>query len=147
MTAPIAEARENADVVIVDFQFEECYAYPEEGGLYPFCYKPLAAPDQRSVFKEAVDLGADIVIGTQAHQPQSYEVYNGKLIFYGLGNIFFDQISWIGTRQGLVLTHYFVDGKHVQTKIDTTLYDRDMRPYLTYGEERASLLKLLNEAR
>jgi poly-gamma-glutamate capsule biosynthesis protein CapA/YwtB (metallophosphatase superfamily) len=42
------------------------------------------------------DLGADVVIGTQAHWPQTIEFYtasDGRDVFihYGLGNLFFDQ--------------------------------------------------------
>ena len=37
-----------------------------------------------------------------------------------MGNLYFDQINWIGTRQGLVLTHYFYDGRYIQTKIIRT---------------------------
>ncbi len=147
MAADIAEAKKNADTVIVDFQFQECYSYPENDVIYPPCYRALSSPDQKGVFRKAVDLGADIVIGAQAHQPQTYEIYNDKMIFYGLGNLFFDQISWIGTRQGIILTHYFVDGEYVQTKIDTTIYDGDMKPYVTEGAQREQLLKLLNDAR
>lgn len=143
----IIEAKKNADFVIVDFQFQECYSYPESDVIYPICYKPLQYPDQKAVFKQAIDLGADMVVGTQAHQPQTYEIYKGKLIFYGLGNLYFDQISWIGTRQGLILTHYFLNGVHVQTKIDTTFLGLDMKPYLTYDEDREFFLQLLDDAR
>jgi len=143
----IKEAKENADVVVVDFQFQECYSYPEHRGLYPICYKPLSYPDQVSVFRKAVDFGADIVIGTQAHQPQTYEIYKGKQIFYGLGNLFFDQIYWIGTRQGLILTHYIHNGKLLQTRITTTYYEDDMQTYVTSGEKRDQLMELLRDAR
>lgn len=147
MKADIEAAKSNGAVVIVDFQFQECYSYPESDVIFPPCYKPLSSPDQVGVFRLAADYGADIVVGTQAHQPQTFEVYKDKTIFYGLGNIFFDQILWIGTRQGLVLTHYFVEGRHVQTKITTTIYDADMRPYVTEGEDRQLLLELLDNAR
>ncbi len=143
----IAEAKKNADAVIVDFQFQECYAYPNGDIIYPICYRPLNSPDQRKVFRTAIDYGADIVIGTQAHQPQTYEVYKNKPIFYGLGNLFFDQTPWIGTRQGLILTHYFYKGKHLQTRITTTIYNNAMQTYVTHGKDRELLLKLLKNAR
>jgi poly-gamma-glutamate capsule biosynthesis protein CapA/YwtB (metallophosphatase superfamily) len=34
-----------------------------------------------------------IVSGSQAHQPHGFEFYNGSLIHYGLGNLFFDQYN------------------------------------------------------
>ena len=143
----IAEAKDNADIVIVDFQFQECYSYPPSDIIYPICYKPLSSPDQRYVFKLAIDDGADIVIGTQAHQPQTYELYGDGIIFYGLGNLYFDQTPWIGTRQGMVLTHYFYNGRHIQTKVTPTIYDDDMQTRIATEEEGNLLLELLKEAR
>jgi poly-gamma-glutamate synthesis protein (capsule biosynthesis protein) len=147
MKNDIEEARENADVVVVDFQFQECYSYPPSNVIYPICYKPLASPDQKGTFRKAVEFGADIVIGTQAHQPQTYEIYEGKLIFYGLGNLYFDQVYWIGTMHGLVLTHYMHNGKLIQTRLTTTNYGNDMQTYVSTGEERKLLLELLRDAR
>ncbi len=145
LKSDIEKAKKQNAIVIVDFQFTECYAYPANYGIYPQCYKPI--PNQAETFRKAIDYGADIVIGTQAHQPQTYEIYKGKLIFYGLGNLFFDQWQWPGTRQGLILTHYFYNGKHIQTKITTTEYNRDLQPYITTGKTRESLLNYLKMAR
>jgi poly-gamma-glutamate synthesis protein (capsule biosynthesis protein) len=41
-------------------------------------------------YKHLCDLGADIVVGSHPHVPQGYEEYNGSLIFYSLGNFYFD---------------------------------------------------------
>ena len=143
----IEEAKKNADVVITSFQFQECYCYPDGDVIFPPCYKPVAVPDQRGTFKKAIDLGADIVVGTQAHQPQTYELYKDGVIFYGLGNLFFDQYIWIGTRQGLVLTHYFYEGKYIQTKVVPIYMDKDFRVRLATKEQSDLLLKLLRDAR
>jgi len=147
MTANIAEAKANADIVIVDFQFQECYCYPEGDVIYPICYKPLGNPDQESVFRKAVDLGATIVIGTQAHQPQTYELYGNGVIYYGLGNLYFDQWNWIGTRQAMILTHYFDDGKYVNTKLTPIYMDRSMQPDFATEAQADQLLKSLKTAR
>lgn len=143
----IAQANDKADVVIVTFQFQECWSYPDTDVIYPPCYRPVAVPDQEGVFKQAIDFGADIVVGTQAHQPQTYELYGDGVIFYGLGNLYFDQINWIGTRQGLVLSHYFYDGQYIQTKITPILQGSDFIPRLADEEQSALLMKLLKEAR
>lgn len=147
LESDINEAKENADIVIVTFQFQECYSYPASDVIYPICYKPLSVPDQRVVFREAIDLGANIVVGTQAHQPQTYELYGDGVIFYGLGNLFFDQSIWIGTRQGIILSHYFYNGKHIQTKLNPTYMESDLIPRLATEEEGDLLLRLLKEAR
>ncbi len=147
MEKDIKEMKEEGAFTIVTFQFQECWSYPPQDVIFPPCYKPLSNPDQREVFRAAIDFGADIVIGSQAHQPQTYEIYEGKPIFYGTGNIFFDQTPWIGTRQGIILTHYIHENKLLQSRITTTLYDDDMRPYVTDGEDRELLLQLLRDAR
>ena len=147
MEKDIKEAKEDGAFTIVTFQFEECWSYPPEDVIYPPCYKPLSNPDQRGVFRAAIDYGADIVIGSQAHQPQTYEIYEGKPIFYGTGNLFFDQIPWIGTRQGMILSHYVHENRLLQSRITTTLYDEDMRPYVTEDDDRELLLQLLRDAR
>jgi poly-gamma-glutamate capsule biosynthesis protein CapA/YwtB (metallophosphatase superfamily) len=141
----IESVRDNVDIVIVDFQYQECYSYPSSDVIYPKCYKPIGS--QSTVFRKVVDYGADIVIGTQAHQPQTYEIYNDGLIFYGLGNLFFDQSRWIGTRQGMVLTHYFKDGDLIQTKITPTIYDSDLQTEIADPDDAQLLLQLLSTAR
>jgi len=147
MEANITEAKANADVVIVDFQFQECYCYPDGDVIYPICYKPLSNPDQKGVFRKAIDLGATIVIGTQAHQPQTYELYGDGVIFYGLGNLYFDQDIWIGTRQGMILTHYFDNGRYINTKITPTYMDSSLQPNFATEAQGDQLLELLKNAR
>jgi len=143
----IKEATEKADVVIVTFQFQECYSYPPSDVIYPICYKPLSSPDQKGVFRQAIDFGADIVVGTQAHQPQTYELYNDGMIFYGLGNLYFDQSRWIGTRQGLVLSIYILEDRVVQAQLTPTIYDTNLIPRVAEEEDGKLLLELLKSAR
>ncbi len=52
--------------------------------------------------RTAVDLGADLVIGSHPHWIQTFENYRGKYIFYSLGNFIFDQRK-PDTKEGLVL--------------------------------------------
>ena len=121
LKAQIAEAKEKGDFVIVDVQFAECYCYPEYGEEIFECDRPISG--QQEFFRHIVDLGADLVVGTQAHQPQTFEKYGNAYIYYGLGNLFFDQTYWPGTMRSLILTHYFNNGKLIQTKITPTIYD------------------------
>ena len=44
---------------------------------------------QTKIARRAIDLGADMVVGTHAHVVQGVEYYRGKVIFYGLGNLVF----------------------------------------------------------
>jgi len=43
----------------------------------------------RNRYREFCDLGIDFVIGSHPHVVQGYEVYNGRYIFYSLGNFYF----------------------------------------------------------
>jgi len=60
-----------------------------EGGLYPDWHQPKIA-------RELIDAGADLIIGHHSHTIQPYEVYNGKHIFYSLGNFCFADHSFNG---------------------------------------------------
>ncbi len=51
----------------------------------------------------AIENGADIVIGAHPHWVQTIEKYQGKYIFYSLGNYIFDQGFSQETTEGLVL--------------------------------------------
>ena len=123
----IKTAKENGDFVIVDVQFYECSEY-DTASENTACDAPVTG--QEALFHEISDLGADIVVGTSAHQPQVFELYNDKPIYYGLGTLFFDQSWWPGTTRSLILTHYFIDGKYVQTRISPTVYDSNFQPAL-----------------
>lgn len=126
----IKEAKERGDFVIVDIQYYECAAYASEYED-PICDRAnSAAGDQVGFFRHLIDLGADVVVGTSAHQAQTYELYKNGAIYYGLGNLFFDQIWWPGTTRSLVLAHYFYNGKLLQTKLVGTVYGKDMQTKL-----------------
>lgn len=143
--ADIAAAKQQADFVTVNVQYWECYAYPDGYVEFPECDKPIG--EQEANFKRIVDLGADMVVGSSAHQPQTYEIYNGKPIYYGLGNLYFDQTPWPGTERGLVLSNYFINGKFVQTRITPTVYGEDFQTRLMNAEETEYLLGRLKDAR
>jgi len=44
----------------------------------------------RERYRHFCELGADVVVGSHPHVPQEYEVYKKSLIFYSLGNFYFD---------------------------------------------------------
>ena len=50
-------------------------------------------PEWREQYHRFVEWGADAVIGTHPHVPQGWEEYNGKPIFYSLGNYYFDFLT------------------------------------------------------
>lgn len=50
----------------------------------------LPTPRMKCEYRLIADYGADIIVNHHQHCYSGYEVYNGALIFYGLGNYFFD---------------------------------------------------------
>jgi poly-gamma-glutamate capsule biosynthesis protein CapA/YwtB (metallophosphatase superfamily) len=56
-------------------------------------YIATPEPQQVDLAHAALDTGADLVIGGHAHWPKGIEIYEGKPIFYGVGNFLLDQ-SW-----------------------------------------------------
>ena len=72
--------------------------------------RPSAA--QKKFAHWLLDSGFDLIIGMHPHVLQGYEVYNGKRVYYSLGNCVFDMPSEqckIGALVGLD----FVDGKPI----------------------------------
>jgi poly-gamma-glutamate synthesis protein (capsule biosynthesis protein) len=66
---------------------------------------------QQLVAHDVIDHGADLVIGSHAHVPQATEVYQDRVILYGLGNFAFDWTSMGGHRTGLVATCTLAGGR------------------------------------
>ena len=102
----IKEAKSKADYVIMIVH----------GGVEHFQY-----PTKRMVqtYRFFVDAGADVVINHHQHCTCGYEVYNGKPIYYGLGNFCFD---WEGRRRSIWNVGYMVNlqltgGHHVESEI------------------------------
>lgn len=133
--AEINAAKQRGDFIVVDIQYYECSAYASEYEDTTCDRADSAAGDQVGFFRHLIDLGADVVVGTSAHQPQTYELYDNGVIYYGLGNLFFDQIWWPGTTRSLVLAHYFYGGKLLQTKVVPTVYDDNMQTTIMENPE------------
>ncbi|MBI5469947.1 CapA family protein [Candidatus Kaiserbacteria bacterium] len=69
-------------------------------------YQPATDKEKR-LAHDFVDAGASIVIGSHPHIVQEHEVYNGKDIYYSLGNLIFDQYWNDAVRHGLMLDVVF----------------------------------------
>jgi hypothetical protein len=125
--------------VIFTFQYLETYNYAPTG-------------QQIKDFERMSDAGAVIVNGSQAHQPQGFEIRENGFINFGLGNLFFGQAAGLPVRQGMLAKHIFYKGKHINTVMKTIYIEDLSQPRLTEGQERADLLKavfqgsVMNEA-
>lgn len=58
---------------------------------------------QREFAHKLIDLGVDAIIGAHPHVVQGVEIYNGKPIFYSLGNFIFDQYWRKDLENGLLV--------------------------------------------
>jgi len=133
MCSEIERLKKDGYNVIVTFQHVEYYDY-----------NPT---DQQIIdFRKMADSGADIVSGSQSHHPMAVEINNDGFINYGLGNLFFDQMFNLGVRQGIIAQHIFYKGKHINTKLITTMLEDYSQPRLTDYEERQQLLKSIFSA-
>jgi poly-gamma-glutamate synthesis protein (capsule biosynthesis protein) len=128
LPAQIAQLRSEGYVVLATLQYVEHYVY-------------YAPPDQQAAFSELAAAGAAVVSGSQAHHAQSFAFENGAFIHYGPGNLFFDQMDMMGTRQTFVDTHVIYDGRLLGVELWTGLIENWARPRLMTPEERADFLQ------
>jgi len=99
--------------------------------------KPTAT--QAVITRALIDMGADLVYGSQAHQLQVIEFYKGKPIFHGLGNLLFDQIHRIGVRQAYFLHHFLFEGRLVQSIPVFTFMSDTRQPTLATPAQAAEM--------
>ena len=66
-------------------------------------YQPKSSSFQQKLAHQVIEVGADLVIGSHPHVVQEIEEYQGKLIFYSLGNFVFDQYFSKETQESLAL--------------------------------------------
>jgi hypothetical protein len=127
--------------------YDELKQLKEQGYLPIFTfqwmeyYDPYPSSSQMRDFRAAIDAGAVIVSGSQAHRPQSFEFYDDGFIHYGLGNLFFDQMWSLGTRQEFIDRYIFYDGRHISTELLTALLEDYSQPRPMTAEERQDLLQ------
>lgn len=109
--------------------------------------------EQRDFLKLAA-AGAVIVSGSQAHFPAAMEFSAGSFVHYGLGNLFFDQMSHLmpdgslvyDTRDGFVDLHVFYNGHYISTELVSYIIEDYSRPRLMTEPERQDFLQKIFSA-
>jgi len=129
----IRELRDQGHLVIATQQYQELYHY-------------APSAQQRADFRALAEAGAAAVSGSQGHHAQGFDFHQGAFIHYGLGNLFFDQMDRLGTRQTLVDTYVIHDGRLIAVELWTGLIENYARPRQMTAGERAELLRTLFEA-
>lgn len=123
-------------LVIATLQYYEFYHY-------------AATPQQKVDFLALLEAGATAVSGSQAHHAQGFALpraYPDRFIHYGPGNLFFDQMQMLGTRQAFVATYVVLNGRLLSVELWTGLIENYARPRPMTAEERAAALQAVFQA-
>lgn len=134
-TKQIQDVKAQGYMVIFTFQHEECY-HPGP------CYK------HEDGFHAVADAGATVVSGSQAHFPHLMEFRGDSFIHFGLGNLFFDQMTYEldggrvidETRREFIDRHVFYDGKYLGVELLTAMLEDYSRPRPMNERERTQFL-------
>lgn len=87
MLEDVRTAKESADFVVVSWHWGLTpAAIVRATGLAPGEIPCFVLNYQEDLARQAIDEGADLIMGHHPHQLQGMEVYKGKLICYSLGN-------------------------------------------------------------
>jgi poly-gamma-glutamate synthesis protein (capsule biosynthesis protein) len=131
----IAQARQVADIVVVQFHWGKEYE------RQPLADPHVPTPDDPVVIgHDAIDWGADIVIGNHPHWYQGIEIYHGKLITYAHGNFVFDQMWSEETREGVIGTYTFYGTQLVAaTWKPIRIYDYGQPVFMNANDSGAAL--------
>lgn len=131
--AQIAQLAADGYLVIATLQYNEFYHY-------------AATAQQRLDFAALAEAGATAVSGSQAHHAQGFAFVDGAFIHYGLGNLFFDQMDRLGTRQSFVDNYVFYDGRLLTVELWTGLIENYCCPREMTAEERRAMLTAVFQA-
>ena len=133
LAAEISRLRSQGYLPIMTFQYQEYY-------------QDFPTYEEKADFSRMAEAGALIVSGSQAHEPASMEIVDGTFIHYGLGNLFFDQMFSLATRQLFVDRHVFYNGKYISTELLTYINEDYSQPRPMTPLERTQFLQRIFKA-
>jgi len=102
---------------------------------------------QRNYAHQAIDSGADLIIGHHPHTLQGLEIYQGKLIAYSLGNFVFGSYSR-SVEESMILKVRFENGSLKEAEIipiDVNNYRTNFQPKLLHAGQKQRVILELNE--
>jgi len=103
--------------------------------------EPTLVTEQR--LKTAIDSGAALAIAHHPHVSQGFEIYNGKLIAYSMGNFIFDQYFY-ATPHSFIL-YVWMDGEDFHRAEIVPIYLKGYQPTPSTGVNRYTVLRRLTE--
>ena len=132
----IAVLKRETDAVIVSFHWGEERSYwPDE--------------NQKGLARQAIDSGADLVLGHHPHVLQGMEIYKERLIAYSLGNFAFGGNMNPGDKRTMLLQVKFTFGEGrvtgweaeiIPASISSVDWVNDYQPTVLSQEERQNFL-------
>jgi len=106
-------------------------------------YQQTHSSGQQQLAYFWVNCGADLIIGSHPHVIQDAEIYNGKYIFYSLGNLLFDQTFSHETQIGIIVRGIVTNNIVSQIEILPTV-SINLRPELMQGSEKNEIIGKFN---
>ena len=109
---------------------------------------------QRSLAKQTIDAGADLIIGSHPHVLQGIETYKGKKIVYSLGNFCFGGNKNPSDKDTMIYQHTFsfennelVQEEHevIPCMISSVSSRNNYQPTIVEGDDASRVLKKVNE--
>jgi poly-gamma-glutamate capsule biosynthesis protein CapA/YwtB (metallophosphatase superfamily) len=110
-------------------------------GSREYTDEPTLVTESR--LKQSIDDGAVLAIGHHPHIVQGFEIYNGKLIAWSMGNFIFDQFHYATKRSYLL--YVWMDGDHFHRAEVMPLRIKGYVPMPATDTVRLSILKRVNE--
>ncbi len=112
--AYINDLRVNHDIMEAKKQVDYLFILPHDG----IEYIDVPTPETIARYRDFIDYGADGVVASHPHCPQGWEEYNGRPIFYSLGNFLFNSKATYDFRaskphwyEGICVAMSISDGK------------------------------------
>ncbi|HRE48893.1 MAG TPA: CapA family protein [Aggregatilineales bacterium] len=133
LAVEIPRLRDSGYLVVMTIQYQELYEYS-------------VPAVQKAFFQKYAQMGASVILGSQAHHPQGFGFAYGAFIHYGIGNLFFDQMFSLGTRQMFADKLIIYNGRHISTELFTGLIEDYARPRPMTEKERAGFLSAVFSA-
>jgi poly-gamma-glutamate synthesis protein (capsule biosynthesis protein) len=129
MAEEIRRAKVDCDFLVVTFHWGKEFSY------YP-------SEIQKEIAHMAVDNGCDAVVGHHPHVLQGVENYNGKLIFYSIGNFVFDRQVPMGTDESVIL-NLEINKKGIMNAEIIPVKIKECQPIPVSGKEVEYIIKRL----
>ncbi len=132
VTADIANARSQADYVIVSFHWGKEAINTVQ-------------PYQRTAAHKAIEAGADVIIGHHPHILQGIERYKNSIIFYSLGNFTFASKSKTADVSAIIRLKLNDGHREAEILPLDVLHRRvGFQPQLMTGDKGADVIEKLN---